>query len=214
MLPDNRLKFQPTLIDFATQVGLTGQEHDNYPAPGQARYDWMRCYLNALLACQSSFSEPTEYTVGSLWFDLNTNTMRTYIEDQSGGGTWQSLSQAISLIDGDTPISTLNLQAWFNQVNPIITSNSPNMTFSGSSTANNTTRITIPTTLQTSINLATSTPFVYINGVLVDPRFTVLSGPTTIVLGGSTVLNLNDKFTVEIKNIPRNLFWVPDVSAP
>lgn len=54
-------------------------------------------------------------------------------------------------------------------------------------------------------------PWVWINGLLVDPRTCVLVGKTTITLPAG--MNLNDKFTVEIKNIPQQFFFVPDVVA-
>ncbi len=62
---DNRIRFPSAKIDFAVDVGLTDQEHDGFPGPGQPpRYDWMRLFLHGLLSHQSSESEPTEYRSG------------------------------------------------------------------------------------------------------------------------------------------------------
>ena len=58
-IQDNRLQFPPTLIDFVNVVGETGQAHDNFPEPGQARYDWMRMAIIGLLSLQSSALPPT-----------------------------------------------------------------------------------------------------------------------------------------------------------
>ena len=80
MLPDNRLQFPPTRIDFDTQVGITGQAHDLFPGPNQQpRFDWLLCWFIALLANQSSFDEPTQYREGTLWFDLNLNALKIFV---------------------------------------------------------------------------------------------------------------------------------------
>jgi hypothetical protein len=89
-LPDNRIRFPSALIDFTTDVGVTGQEHDNYPAPGQARYDWLRMYLLGLLSCQSSHTEPTQFREGTWWFDLNGPEMKVRV-----GGNWRPASEVI-----------------------------------------------------------------------------------------------------------------------
>ena len=48
-IPDNRLRFSSTKIDFANDVGIASQDHDNYPPPqGQARFDHMRMVVIAL----------------------------------------------------------------------------------------------------------------------------------------------------------------------
>ena len=71
ILPDNRLRLPAPEIDFVNDVGITGQEHDTYPtADTQARYDWMRMYLQALLAHQSSHLQPINFRTGTTWFDL------------------------------------------------------------------------------------------------------------------------------------------------
>jgi len=85
---DNRLRFQGPKFDFNSQVGLSGLDHDNYPAPGLARYDQMRMYLIALLANQSSDSPPTEYRAGTIWFDLNEGYFKAW-----DGTEWRYLSE-------------------------------------------------------------------------------------------------------------------------
>lgn len=95
MLPDNRLRLQAPAIDFTNNVGITGQDHDNYPAPNQqARYDHLRMYLIALLANQSSYSAPTQYREGTLWFNLNTNELLIM-----HNGSWTSMLDVIKVGD-------------------------------------------------------------------------------------------------------------------
>jgi hypothetical protein len=113
LLPDDRIDLQPPLIDF-TDVGTTGQAHDTFPQPGQARFDWMRSYLIGLLSNQSSFNEPIEFRVGSVWFDLNTRGFQYRTPGISPiftteGENWVSLSNGIVLATG------LTLQQWFEQ---------------------------------------------------------------------------------------------------
>lgn len=93
-LPDNRLRFSSAKIDFATEVGLTGQPHDTYPGPGeQPRYDWLRMWYISLLANQSSYEEPTNYREGTIWFDLNGPTIKIYSESQ-----WKEITEAIYVV--------------------------------------------------------------------------------------------------------------------
>lgn len=104
-LPDNRLRFPAPTIDFDTEVGTTGQDHDNYPSPNtQARYDWMRMCLLALLSHQASYQAPTQYRDGTVWYDLNTLEFKVW----SGGttdGSWVPLAAAINVaLDGTAPI--------------------------------------------------------------------------------------------------------------
>src|SRR5208283_1637579 len=116
MLPDHRLRFQAPLIQFDTQVGLSGQGHDGFPAPNtQARYDQLRLYLIALLSNQSSYYQPTEYNEGSLWFNLNTETLE--INNNNG---WVDISNTIKL---DT---NLNLQQWYTAVRTVLTGSADN----------------------------------------------------------------------------------------
>lgn len=125
LLPDDRINLQPPLVDFST-VGTTGQAHDTFPAPGPARYDWMRSYLIGLLSNQSSFSEPIEFRLGTIWFNLNDATFkyRAGATDPillNEGESWLSLSYGIELDTG------LTLQDWFAQIQALITPPDPNV---------------------------------------------------------------------------------------
>ena len=125
MLPDRRLRFSPTLIDFAGQVGLDQQDHDNFPAPRTlARYDQLRLYLVSLLCNQASYYQPVEYGPGSLYFNLNNNTLQIQnnnpTRNQSNNG-WMDLSQCLKLDSDPFDGSVLNLQQWYNNVKKVLT---------------------------------------------------------------------------------------------
>jgi hypothetical protein len=109
-LPDNRIRLQAPPIDFEDDVGNTGQDHDDYPDPGQARYDWMRMYLIGLLANQASFNEPVNYRKGTPWFDLNTMTLKIRTGEGVAGTTWSDFSDVIQVSTG------LTLKDWFDAV--------------------------------------------------------------------------------------------------
>jgi hypothetical protein len=113
-LPDNRIRLSAPLIDFVNDVGETGKSHDSFPDAGQARYDHLRSYLIGLLSNQASYTEPTEFRLGSLWFDINSNSLK--IRNNSGaiinyaGTSWDSLADAILLDAG------LTLTQWYQQI--------------------------------------------------------------------------------------------------
>lgn len=126
MIPDNRINLQPPLIDFVDDVGTTGQAHDTFPQPGQARYDWMRSYLIGLLAHQASFQEPIEFRLGSVWFDLNTSSFKYRAGSAepiftTEGSNFIPISHGIELEQG------LSLQEWFEQVQELIGTVDPNL---------------------------------------------------------------------------------------
>lgn len=212
---DNRIEFPPTLIDFDNQVGVTGQLHDTFPAAGQQpRYDWMRIALIGLLSCQSSNDPPTQYRIGTPWFNRVKNAYYIW-----NGSDWVSIASFISLMDltassGDTD-TILSLSEWFTQVQDILSSIKPRSTFSGKSSANGVTSIPVPATVQDFIKdiFTLLRPIVHINGLLIDPRLTPFSAgcPTNIELLGGITLKKNDTFTVFIERY--DLFFVDDVIA-
>jgi hypothetical protein len=207
--PDNRLRFPSTLIDFPNDVGTTSQDHDSYPPPqGQARYDHFRMVMIALLSQQSSYEAPTQYRNGTPWFDLNTNVLKI-----RSGGAWVSYADVIALGDADpTSGSYLTLSEWFDTTNVAISSLAQEITFSGVSTADSVTDITIPASLQTLLYSDTRC-FLYINGVLADPRDCSIINLTTIRLSNIS-LDTDDEFTVILRRVPSNSFYAPTVSVP
>ena len=208
-LPDNRIRFSSTKTDFAGDVGETGQDHDSYPPPqGQARYDHMRMFLLGLLAQQSSYDEPTQYRDGTPWFDLNDSTIKIRSNSE-----WVHLSDAIS-VQQSGGSSTQSLTAFVTQVLAAIPNITPEIVYSGVSVADNVTSIPIPESLRSNIN-SNSRPFVYINGLLIDPRNTRLEpgeNPATVVLVG-TNLDTGDLFTVNIRYVPSETFYSQSVTA-
>lgn len=104
--PDYRMRFPPGKIDFAGQVGTTGQDHDSFPSPSsQARFDWMRMVVIALLSNQASYDPPTQYREGTIWLNLNTPELMIWL-----GSSWEPLATAIRVngIDDDF-VSLLDL---------------------------------------------------------------------------------------------------------
>lgn len=203
-LPDNRIKFPPTRIDFDNDVGVTGQEHDSYPAPGsQARYDWMRLMLIGLLSQQSSYDEPEQKRIGTPWFDLTTNTLKCW-----AGEAWIRYSEFIELEDG------VALKDWYDEVKESIESLTSEIFFHGVSTNNNISSIAIPESVRTSI-FADSRVFLTINGELVNPTKCTLIGdpPTSIQLTGVT-LSDEDEFVVSIRRISASTFVSTGIVVP
>lgn len=201
---DNRIRLSSALIDFTNDVGVTGQDHDNYPAPNsQARYDHFRMFLIGLLANQSSENEPTQYREGTLWFDLNDNTLKINVN-----GDWLGLANTLNL-GGQT------LQQWFESANSIITSATPEIVYNVNVTANGVTQLDIPASLVDKV-APDSRCFIYQNGLLLDPRNTTIVGapPPPRISIANTTLSANDKLTVVIKRIPSDYFYSPTVSIP
>lgn len=206
--PDNRINLQAPLVGFPT---VTGQLHDQFPSPGQqARFDWMRSYLIGLLSNQSSYSPPTQYRDGTLWYDFNTLTLRIWSQ-----GAWQPFAAVVALALGEGVSDTITLAEWYASTAAALTSVAPEIVYSGTCSQANTTTIPIPASLRGPLN-SNSRPFVWINGLLLSPETTVLLGsptPTTISLQANT-MNLGDKFTVNIRNVLPNYFYQTNVSAP
>lgn len=214
-LPDNRIRLSSTLIDFDTEVGNGSQDIDSYPAPGaQARFDHMRSVILGLLGNQSSFDEPSQYRDGSLWFDLNTLELKIRMGALSD---WRPIAEAIAVDStdeeaGDSTI--LTLAEWYENVANTLNSSAPEITFGGFSSNDGIISIPIPESLRAGL-YSDSRPFVYRNGLLIDPRLTALepSGNPTAVQLTATTLADGDTFTVLIKRMPAANFYIPDVSV-
>lgn len=204
MAQDNRIRFPATKIDFDADVGVTSQDHDNYPSPGgQARYDHMRIYLIGLLSQQSSFEEPTQKRDGTPWFDLNTFSLKIYINNE-----WVQYSNAIRL-DGNTTLAD-----WYSSASGVLASLSQDITFGGKCTVNDINEMAIPSQFINSI-FSDSRAFVYVNGLLIDPREVQFVGsPATLLRFSTIILDANDEFFVHIKRIPNDTFLTSDITIP
>jgi hypothetical protein len=165
-------------------------------------------YLISLLSQQSSYLAPTQYRDGTIWFDLNDLTLKIRKNNE-----WRQISDAIS-VQQHSGVSILSLSQFANMVLGVLPNITPDIVFNGVSINNNVTVIPIPETLRSSIG-SQSRPFVYINGLLVDPRNTSLQPvvePAQIIISGQ-VMNVGDAFTVAIRYVPSTTFYLPTVTA-
>ena len=192
MLPDNRLRLPAGPIDFALDVGLTGQDHDDYPMAGtQPRFDWARMFWISLLAQQSSYDEPTQFREGTPWFDLNVMALKI-----RRNAVWVPYSDAVLLDDDGTTLSDFYRE--FKALNL-----SPDARFDGAA-AGNTTTITIPPdTVALIAGKSDLSAVVFVNGLMVDPNHISL-GPSTIELSISDQLHTGDVYVVSISNVTRS----------
>ena len=205
MLPDNRLRFSSTLINFATEVGLTSQDHDNYPQPmSQARYDHMRMVIIALLAQQSSYDEPTEYRDGTPWFDLNSQTLKIRKD-----GQWANYADVIGLGEPNTDGLYVTLSEWYDSVKTAVGALTQEVVFNGQCSSNGITNIPIPESLRQFVYEDTRC-FLHVNGLLIDPRSCTIVGNSTIFLSG-ILLDNGDEFTVVLRRVPPDSYHTPTV---
>lgn len=190
---DNRIKFEPTKIDFENEVGVTGQLHDNYPkANEQARYDWHRLYLIGLLSHQSSSQPPFEYRTGTIWYSLD-NEFYYYWDGQE----WAGLANGIKItIDG----STMTLQQWADYM---VAENKE----TGTGVIEGTAAIAIsvvpiPTYMQGMAAKTNSRAILYKNGLIIDPHLVNYSTDRkNVVLTGDAVLNNGDEYIITIQRV-------------
>jgi hypothetical protein len=197
-LQDNRLRFPPTEIDFANDVGLTGEAHDNYPAPGdEARYDFARMVVISLLSNQSSDPDkpPTQFREGTIWFN-KTEYKR------SNGTTFDDIAKAIYL--RLSPIDPgISLYEWYNDAVSKLTRIQPRYTYSGKVQTYNIHQLPIPDAIRQALAgiSALMQPIVYVNGLLIDPRLCKLTAscPLFVDIDNSIILNKQDKFSVIIE---------------
>lgn len=204
-LPDNRIRFDSTKIDFVADVGTTSQDHDNYPpAGGQARFDHMRMYLIGLLAQQSSFNEPSQKRDGTPWFDLNDFSLKIWVN-----GEWKYYSTVIPL--EDTGAGIISLDDWYQSVSAALASLGSEVCFGGTCTVDGVSSIPIPTSVQAAIK-SDSRAFVYVNGQAIDPRtVTIIGSPATSLQLDDVVLEVNDVFHVQIRRVPNTTFITSNV---
>lgn len=206
-LPDYRIRFPAPLIDFAADVGLTGQAHDEYPAPGtQARFDHLRLYLIGLLTNQASFQSPLEYSEGTIWFDLSATALKIYFDNQ-----WQDLASTIMLTSEGQDIT---LADWYtNQATIILKSLAPEVVFGGRSTISGIFRIPIPSRVYPYL-YPDSRIFMTVNTTHnLDPREVsiVTVGSQRFIDISPNELDANDSFFISIRRIPNATFSTENV---
>ncbi len=205
---DNRIRFDPPLIDFTDAVGVTGQTHDSYPATKTPpRWDWMRMYLIGLLSCQSSNDPPTQYRTGTLWLRRSDLTML-----QWNGTEWVDIAEHIAFRDGS---ETVTLSEFYNTVSSKLSSIMPRYTFSGHVVNNHPSHIQVPNAIATALTgyMNILRPTLYVNGLLIDPRLVSFNSviPVTVELDASVQLDVGDTFTVVIERF--DIFNIDEVLA-
>lgn len=210
MTQDNRIRLDPTLVDF-TPSGTTGQAHDNYPAGNtQARYDWMRSFLIGLLSNQSGESEPIQKRLGTLWLkvtaaslDSENNTipetrfLKVYNPDNT---EFINLAEYLGV---DVNGSDVSLQSLMASVLADVAMISPTTVWSGTIAVDNASQLPIPSSYQGYAALANMRAFVWIDGILLDPRITEIPEDTKtyIKIKDGYKTKRNQRFTVEMKRV-------------
>lgn len=186
---DNRFKFpESSEIDFVHDVGLTGQDHDNYAEPGTLpRFDWIKIIILGLLANQASGEKPTQYRPGTLYYNLN-----TFLYECAKDGDFESLAKCIK-------IANLDLHDWSQDIETKRQRFYPSGTFSGVA-HHKSNVINIPRSLQ-DISKSPNQPYLFKNGKITNPSFAQFNSgcPVAIELSGSAVLQADDTFTVFIR---------------
>ena len=198
MLQDNRMRFSPTEIDFINDVGLSGQAHDDYPAPNQpARYDHWRLAIIALLSSQSSDPDkpPSQYRLGTIWF--NKSEFKYYNDS-----TFADIANAIFLRTSATG-DAIPLSTWYVEAVEKLTRIQPRYTYSGKIQTLGIHELPIPDPIRQGLTgiQTLMRPLVYLNGLLIDPRLCSFSDncPLFVEVDSSIELNKDDKFTVIIE---------------
>jgi hypothetical protein len=180
------------LIDFDEDVhggSPDGQDINNYPEPGQARYDWMRMVIIGLLANQSSFEEPLNFKIGTIWHSLNDNFFKYF-----DGTNFEEMAKAIR-------IGESTLEEWSEYVQQTAGKLTDHYSFGGTSNSVNT-EIDVPTEAKPAAEFDNNHPLLYINGLLIDPRNTSFNiDRTKILLSGGVQLNAGDDFIVTIQRM-------------
>lgn len=198
-LPDYRIRFPSNKINFPEEVyggSDDGQEINEFPQPGQARYDFMRLAIIGLLANQSSTEEPINYKLGTLWYNLNDEFLKFY-----DGENFDEIAKAIRIGD-------MSLHDWSELVQDTVGRITEPATFSGISNANHVVEINVPEDALQAASYENNHPILYINGLLIDLRLTSFNTERNKVLllnndVGSVELMRNDKYTVSIERVDK-----------
>lgn len=176
---DNRIRLDQTPIDFSATDSVD-QLHSQYPSPNtQARFDFMRSYLIGLLSNQSSPEdcEPIEKRIGTLWFNKTIQMLLLY----SANNSFESLSKFISAEsasvdeDGDPVTEIVTLQSILDDISGSLDFTGPRVVWSGIFSNDEDDVIPIPEEFQGYAELSGMKAFVFIEGLLIDPRKTPIN---------------------------------------
>lgn len=197
---DNRLQYPSATVDFST-VGLSGQDHDDYPVPNTSpRFDWMRMYLMGLMSNQSSHTPPSEYREGTIWY----NSLIEQYNYQTSSG-FKPISEAIYINENGGQ----NLSDFVNHISTRSSVNNRLGVFAGKADNSNydfaLNRVLLPPGISEIINYpdSGSIPFgavVYKNGKILKNSEVELISNSKVQLTG-TILDFDDEFCVFIKKL-------------
>jgi len=196
-IPDYRIRFPSSKIDFDEDVhggSPDGQDINDYPSIGQARYDYMRMVVIGLLANQSSYEEPFNYKIGTIWHNLNDEFLKYF-----DGEEFDDIASAIKIGEYD-------LKEWSEIVQNTVGKVSETGSFSGVSNNSGVTEIDIPENMLVAASFDNNHPVLYKNGLLIDPRLTSfnLDGDKVLLLSnefGSVELMRNDRYVIDIQRL-------------
>jgi len=198
---DNRIRLDQTPVDF-TAADDVDQLHSDYPNPNtQARFDFMRSFLIGLLSHQSSSGEdePFEKRIGTTWFNKTLGLMLLY-----DGEEFDSISKYLSVesADDEGTVGMSSLQSIIDDIMSSLAFTGPKVVWSGVFTADEVDSIPIPIEFQEYSATNGMQAFVYIEGLLVDPRKTIIDSqtPNQINLVGVNS-EPNQTFTVKLEKI-------------
>lgn len=195
---DNRIDLSQMPVDF-DKSGTTGGLHDNYPAPNtSARYDLMRAVLIGLLSNQSSNEEtdgqPNEKRIGTLWYKKQSKLLNIF-----DGEEFVNLANHIGVLFNN---EVKNLQEVIFNINASYKYVAPRLIWSGIFTIDSPSSIPIPQEYQGYSNIKDIGVLIYVDGLLIDPRSSVIiSGNPSFIHLSNINIKSGSKFTVIMEHI-------------
>lgn len=197
---DNRIRLDPPVVVDFTKPGLTGQKHDLYPAPNtQARYDLMRIYLMGLLANQSSNEnvdgEPFEKRTGTLWYKKVAGLLELF-----DGTDFSDLSKHIGITINE---EKRTIESVISDILLSLQYSAPRVIWCGRFIIGSNNNIPIPEAYHGYAVVAKMRPIVYVDGLLIDPRDTVIQAgsPAYIKMNDNFNPRPNQKYTVILEHV-------------
>lgn len=192
MTGDNRIRLDQTPVDFSVTDDVD-QNHSSYPSGNTVpRFDLMRSYLIGLLSNQSSDNEPLEKRIGTFWFNKDKGNIFIY-----NGEEWDLLSKYISVE------SFGNLQSAIDNIMSFIAFVGPKVVWSGVFTSDEVNSIPVPEEFQEyTTSVVGMQPFVFVDGLLIDPRKTIINEQTPVQIDLIGVdVKPNQEFTVKLEKV-------------
>jgi hypothetical protein len=196
---DNRIRLDIPL--GFENAGTTGQNHDTYPAPGDARYDFMRTYLIGLLANQASDDEPLEKRTGTLWFQKLAGLLAIF-----NGAEFEQLSKhiGVEIESGTDEVVIKTIQDVLSEVLVQLQYVAPRVIWSGRFTGSEgTDQIIIPEKFQGYAAIPNIHPLVYVDGKLLDPRLVSICGSSPYYIGANDSVDFKrgQSYTVILEHV-------------